>query len=258
MTSAESILLGVVQGLTEFLPISSSGHLLLFQSMFGMKNLHGLILFDLVCHVGTLLTILIFFSKQIMTLFRKDRQMLFNLVIGTLPLMGVAALLPVVEKLFATPYWLWLSFLITAALLFSCQHWSMQKAQMRRRDAFLIGCMQGVAVIPGISRSGSTIATAKLLGFSRQEAVVFSFLLAIPAILGGLSLKLLQLVLQPEKVMIADIALKEYFLGFIVSFLAGCCGLYLLMKIIRSDALKYFAWYCIAISLFCFVNFVLL
>lgn len=263
MTNAEALILGVVQGLTEFLPVSSSGHLIIFQSLFGIQDLENLLVFDLVCHLGTLASIFFFFSKRIALLFGHDLRTLIRLAIGTLPLVSIVFVLPYVEKLFNSPYWLWAPFFVTAGLLYAAQRWGHEKNEALLykhswRDAFIVGWVQCIAVIPGISRSGSTIAAARLLGFSKQDAVVFSFLLAIPAILGGATVEILQLIFKPEKAQLVDISLLEYAVGFFASFLTGLAALALLVRVILLDALNYFACYCLAIGLFCLLYFVIL
>lgn len=260
MTPSEAILLGIVQGITEFLPVSSSGHLMLMQALLGIDDLHKLVFFDLVCHAGTLLAIVIVFFQRLTALLGKDRETLFRIAIGTLPLFGVAAVLPHVEKLFGTPAWLWMGFFITAALLLIPGK-EMPAAvlhQYRWRNAFLVGCVQGIAVIPGISRSGSTISGARFLGFPKLEAAEFSFFLVIPAILGGIILKLTQGYFHPEKIFPADLPISTYLWGFFASFLAGMAALPLVINLVLHNALKYCAWYCIVIGFFCLVYFALI
>lgn len=263
MTSAEALLLGIVQGITEFLPVSSSGHLMLFQALFGMDNLRGLLLFDLVCHLGTLFSIFVYFFDKIRSLLTTDRHTLLLLVIGTSPLFLAVLALPYIEKAFNTPLFLGVGFFLSGIILllsdrFGADIPTKKLKQEECKDSFLIGCAQAVAVVPAISRSGSTISTARLLGFSRQNAFNFSFLLAIPAILGGISLELLHIFMRPEKIALAQVFLLQYFLGFIFSFATGLAALRVLVRFVLSDALKYFAWYCFAVSIFCTLYFVIL
>jgi undecaprenyl-diphosphatase len=245
LTTFDAIILGIVQGLTEFLPVSSSGHLQLVQHFLGLSKLDDYILFDLACHLGTLLAILIVFSNNIRSLFSKADFTLRLVIIGTLPLFPLVLILKPIKAFYADPSYLGFFFLITAAILFiGCKAKAMKPATERHwKEALTIGLWQAAAILPGVSRSGSTITGARLLGWSPQEAVAFSFLLAIPAILGGTTLELYKLWSAPEAV--PSLPLASYLAGFTVSFLVGMGSLKLLMRFAANDKLSYFAWYCL-------------
>ena len=198
MTTIDAIILGIVQGLTEFLPVSSSGHLKLAQHFLGLQNLDHYLLFDLACHLGTLIAIGLFFFQAIRNLFVGQTTHLRQVVLATLPLFPLVLLMKPIEAAYAEPAYLGVFFLMTAAILFLGVYYGKTSPEGQRhqhvwRDALVIGSWQALAILPGVSRSGSTISGARLLGWSPQEAIVFSFLLAIPAVLGGTSLELLKL-----------------------------------------------------------------
>ncbi|MEI8365546.1 MAG: undecaprenyl-diphosphate phosphatase [Parachlamydiaceae bacterium] len=252
MTTLDAILLGVVQGLTEFLPVSSSGHLKLVQYFLGLQNLDRYIVFDLVCHLGSLLAIIMVFFRPIRHLFATNSRRLWQVVIGTLPLFPLLLIMKPIKAVYADPSYLGFFFLLTAAILFvGCRFGKIVSEIDRQkhpwRDALLIGVWQAVAIFPGVSRSGSTISGARLLGWGAYDAVFFSFLLAIPAILGGTVLEVFKLWLHPETVL--DLPLSDYIAGFVTSFLVGFASLQLLLKLAVQNKFSYFAWYCLFLGL---------
>lgn len=254
MTTIEAILLGIIQGITEFLPISSSGHLVLAQNLLGMKNLKDLITFDIICHLGTLLAILVVFREQIKNVILKDRQTLIKLSIAILPLFPLVLLLKPIKKLFEEPQYLGFFFLITAFLLYLGIRFGQNKSEIqltknRYRDAFTIGLFQAGAILPGVSRSGSTISAARLLGWSYSEALTFSFLLAIPTILGGVILEMGQLFFKSSSAVHVEIPLLQYTLGFITSFIFGWGSLSFLQKLASKQQFMYFVWYCLLLGI---------
>lgn len=195
------LILAIVQGLTEFLPVSSSGHLVLAQTFLQARQ--GDIFFDVVLHLGTLGSVLAVYRREIRRLLRADGpaiRYVLTLVVGTLPAAAVGVLLKeAVEGLFHSPVFAAGGLLITAGLLFST-HFSGHNARdlaepwepraLPWRHALLIGCGQALAILPGISRSGATIATSLWLQVPRDEAARFSFLLSVPAICGALVLQI--------------------------------------------------------------------
>lgn len=258
MTLITAIFLGIVQGLTEFLPVSSSGHLILIQSFMGI-DLKNLLFFDLVCHAGTLTATLIYFFKQLINI---NKKTILKILIGTSPLFLIVPFLPFVKQLFTSINFLSLAFVITGIILLIGNQFGKEKhdnalQKKRWRNAFFIGCSQSVAIIPGISRSGSTITTATLLGYSRKEAAIFSFLLAIPAILGGLVLEITKDFFFNETAIISSIDFSIYLGGFFSSLIAGMIALPIMINLVVHNALKYFGWYCISLGIFCFFYFVI-
>ena len=195
------LLLAVVQGLTEFLPVSSSGHLVLFQHFLGVRE--GDVFFDIILHVGTLGSILLVYRREILRLLKFDRAAtgyLVSLAVGTLPAVIVGFLFKTrIEELFHSPQFAAVGLVITSAVLlstrFSCSSETLDASWEPRapvpQHALLIGLAQAFAILPGISRSGSTIAAALWMGLPRAEAARFSFLLSIPAVGGALVLQLM-------------------------------------------------------------------
>jgi len=252
MTTIDAIILGIVQGLTEFLPVSSSGHLELVQHLLGMQDLSQYILFDLICHLGTLLAIFFIFFNQIKELLFQNTSRLKQLILATLPLFPLVLIMKPIKAVYGDPSYLGFFFLITACILFLGVRFGkiIPETQRRKhtwRDATIIGTWQAAAVLPGVSRSGSTISGARLLGWSPAEAVTFSFLLAIPAILGGATLEIIKLSQHPEN--ISSLSLSHYSIGFLVSFIVGIGSLQLLIRLATHNKFTYFAWYCLVLGL---------
>jgi undecaprenyl-diphosphatase len=253
VTILDALILGIVQGLTEFLPVSSSGHLKLFQSLLGLQQLDHYILFDLVCHLGTLLAIVLIFFQQIKSaaLFQNSTRF-WQIVIGTLPLFPLVLIMKPIKAIYADPSYLGFFFIVTAIILFLGIRFGKtlppkEQDQHPWRDAFCIGLWQAFAIFPGVSRSGSTISGARLLGWIPQDAVTFSFLLAIPAILGGVTLEFIKWWQHPE--LTVSIPLTHYLTGFLFSFFVGFFSLKALMRFVVTNRLSYFAWYCLILGL---------
>lgn len=261
MTTLESILLGIIQGITEFLPVSSSGHLELAQHLLGMSDLHQYIIFDLVCHLGTLLAIFLILAPQIKALFTTNRERLYQVMLGTLMLFPLLLIMKPIKATFDQPEYLGPCFLFTAALLYAGIRFGkvaepQALAKHKWRDAIVIGLFQAIAILPGVSRSGSTISGATLLGWNRQEAITFSFLLAILAILGGTTLELLQLILKHGYDTMPNVSWEQYLTGFVTSFVVGCGALLLLMKLAANERFIYFVWYCLGLGILTTLYFI--
>lgn len=248
MTLWHALFLGIIQGLTEFLPISSSGHLALGQYFLGFEQLQRYVLFDLVCHLGTLLAILITFLPALKAGFFSDRTLFRQVAIATLPLFPLVMIIKPLKALFDQP-WLWgPCFLVSAAILFMGLHWQFPSRikPSSWRDPLAIGVMQAIAIFPGISRSGSTISAARVLGWPKEQAMQFSFLLAIPAILGG--------VLWEgghawnQSALSISLPWEAFAVGFLASFLVGMLSLRLLAQLLRRDKWNCFAWYCLVLG----------
>lgn len=247
MTNWEAIFLGIIQGLTEFLPVSSSGHLELSEYFLGFQDLHRYILFNLISHVGTLCAIFYIFITQIKQSLTNSSRF-WQVVCGTLPLFPLVLILKPIKAVFDQPQYLGICFIISSVLLFAGIYFRFRKAPTQGwKGAFTIGLFQAVAILPGISRSGATISAARLLGWQKEEAISFSFLLAIPAILGGTVLELLQLYRIPSSEM-APIGLTQFMISFLTSFIIGCLALKLLIRMTVQDKWSYFAWYCLVLG----------
>lgn len=247
MTYFDAVLLGIIQGLTEFLPISSSGHLVLTQELLGV-NQPGLT-FELLVHFGTLLSVLIYFRRPIIRLvqalyrpdMKEERRILLYLVIGTIPAGLVGVLLEdYFERAFASPLFTAFMLIVTGCILFSTRLARGEGSTVGLKSAVVMGIGQAFAILPGISRSGSTIAAGILSGVKPDKAAEFSFLLAIPAIAGAL-------VLEFDSLISLDSALLgQYLAGTLASFVFGLAAVYVVLATIRRGKFEYFAYYCFA------------
>ncbi|RKX29379.1 MAG: undecaprenyl-diphosphate phosphatase [Candidatus Zixiibacteriota bacterium] len=251
MTYWDAVLLGILQGLTEFLPVSSSGHLVLTQAILGVKE-PG-VSFELLVHLGTLLAVLVYFRQRIfqlvISIFRNDmkteRRILGYLIIGTIPA-GLAGLLlnDLFEEAFSSPMFTSAMLIATGFILLSTRFVKQLNKAVRLPSAIVMGIGQAIAILPGISRSGSTIASGLLLGVKPEEAAEFSFLLAIPAILGAVVLK------SNELLALDSSLVPQYLLGTILAFVFGLLAVIILMRIIRQGRFAVFAYYCFAAGAF--------
>lgn len=236
------IILGVVQGLTEFLPVSSSGHLVIIKNILGTAS-QDMALYT-VLHLGTALSLIIFFFKDILKALCDKKTLLLILVVTIIT--GVIGLggKEFFEKLFGSPKLVALALLVTGAiLLFTQKIREPKKDIVGFKDALLLGFMQGIAIIPGISRSGITISTLLFRKISRETAFKFSFLASIPAILGANFLEAREI----------ESALKgeflNFFAGFLASLITGLIALRVLKFILRKAKFHYFGYYCIIIGI---------
>ncbi len=242
MTVVESIILGLIQGLTEFLPISSSGHLVLFQRFFGLSK--GVLTFDVFVHLGTLVAVFVVFWKDIVSILKRPWQKLTLLIIvGMIPtgVMGIG-LKDLFEQLFASGKTLGIEFIVTGIILWwaeSVRQRGKDIDDMTYGDAAFVGFMQGVAILPAISRSGCTIAGALMRGIDRDTAARFSFLLSIPAILGAA-------LLDGKKVIEAGslgMGVVPLMVGTAVAAVAGYFAIKVMLGILRRGSLKVFTYY---------------
>lgn len=247
MTVTEAILLGILQGLTEFLPVSSSGHLVIFQNIFGLKQ-PG-ITFEILVHFGTLFSVLWVFWDDIISLLygfskRDNRKFLALLAIGTLPA-GIIGVIfaPFFVGLFQSVIVAPVMLLVTGGLLWLVNLLP-QKGRtaknMNIKDAFYIGLAQAFAIIPGLSRSGSTITAALWRGLDRETAVRYSFLLSLPAVFGATMLEMKGLFNEGIDLML----LWPYIAGIAASFLAGILAIKIFIQALKNRRFTIFAVYC--------------
>jgi len=240
------IVLGMLQGVTEFLPVSSSGHLVIAQQWMGI-NSPSLMLYDVFFHAGTLLAVLVYFRKDIWQLTRyiyqpDNRRLATWIILGTVPtaLIGFLAK-DWIEGLFSSSRAAAIGLLITAALLILSTRLRFKSPPMWL-TALLIGTIQGVAIVPGISRSGSTIALALILSLGYAFAFRFSFLLSIPAVGGAFLLELMHMETAPDSWLTVAI-------GVLMAALFGLAALWLLEKVMKRNRLHWFAIYCTVLAL---------
>jgi undecaprenyl-diphosphatase len=255
MTYFQVIFLAVVQGLTEFFPVSSSGHLVLFQKLFLIKE--PPIFFDVLVHVGTLFAILVFFRKEIRSLLvgllknkKEEKKDFFNLLFASIPIFIVGFLVKdYLKEIFSSVKLVGFSLLLTSLFLFLTKFFNQKNKNFNFKSAFLVGLFQALAIIPGISRSGSTISAGLFSGIRQEKAFKFSFLLSIPAIIGALFLQLLELKNN------TDLLLLQAILGMIVSFAVGFLSLKFLKRIVVNSQLWIFGFYCFLLGIASLVFF---
>ncbi|MBJ7449097.1 MAG: undecaprenyl-diphosphate phosphatase [Parachlamydiales bacterium] len=254
MSIYEAILLGIVQGITEFFPVSSSGHLILGELIFGVRNLSQFIPFDLVCHLGTLVSIVCFFFRDFIQLLTfSDRRLFLRLSLAILPLFPLYFLLRPIKEIYNQPKYLGFFFLTTALILFIGEklRFKLKTKPQSFRDSLIIGTIQAIAILPGVSRSGSTISCASVLGWERKDAARFSFLMALPTIMGGVVLEGASMLRHPQE--LPNLPISSYFAGFIFSCITGYLALHFIMKLANKGSFKPFMYYCVAIGLFTIV-----
>ncbi|MBS1272611.1 MAG: Undecaprenyl-diphosphatase [Candidatus Marinimicrobia bacterium] len=263
MEILRAVFLGVVQGLTEFLPISSSGHLALAQAVFGYEE-SGLT-FEVFVHFGTVVSVLVAFrqdiSRILAALFRgltkpdqwadlwetdDDFRMNWLILIGIIPA-GMAGFLveDLVDQAFQNPLLVGVMLLVTALILWSSRYAQVRESELDWKKSLLIGLAQTLAIIPGISRSGTTITAGMWLKLDPERAAKFSFYLAIPVILGASLIKLLDIVNTgiPQNALWALIA------GTVAAFLSGWLAIVFLMELLRKGKFSWFAVYCLIVGL---------
>lgn len=250
-------ILGVVQGLTEFLPVSSSGHLVLFQRWLPVSGDH--VAFDLALHIGTLLPVFVVYRADLMRIVtdavrgegppsqRPGLRLLAFIVLGSVPTAIIGLLFEDwFEAAFSNPFSVGIAFAVTGTVLFLTRYapaGGTDLTTMKPGQALLVGLAQGIAITPGISRAGSTIAAGMFLGLRRDLAARYSFLLSIPAILGAFLLKLGDL-------HASDAQLAPLLVGFVAAAASGYVALRVLLKVVDSGDFGRFAWYLWAVAAF--------
>lgn len=263
MSFISAIVLGLVQGVAEFLPISSSGHLSVFQNFFGMaQDASENLFFDVLLHLGTLAAVFVAYWGEIKALVleffsmvglrklprgqkpdRLSRRMIFFIILGTLPLLVVLPVKDVVDGLYGNTIFIGCAFLVTGTVLFLSDRMTRGNKDVKSStlvDILLVGCAQALAVCPGLSRSGSTIAAGMSRGFSREFAVKFSFLLSIPAVLGANLLALVDAI----QVGIDWSLMPMYLVGVVVAAVSGYLSICLLKFITQRGSFGAFCYYC--------------
>lgn len=251
MTFPILLLLAVVQGVAEFLPISSSGHLIVLGNLLGGSDgaLPDLNDVNIVLHLGTLGSILAFYWRRVLKLLTDDRRVIWLMLIGTVPAIVVGLPLKLLfEHMLESPLVAGLLFPVTGLVLLATLRLPTGEIDYRKmswRDALFIGCCQAVAILPGLSRSGSTIAAGLYRGLNRASAATFSFLLAIPAILGAGVLEGIDLLKDGQPI---SVPVDQLLIGATVSFVVGLAAIWLLNRWLQSGRLQIFAWYCLGLG----------
>ena len=252
MSWFEALVLGLIQGLTEYLPVSSSGHLAIGAHLFGINGEDNLT-FTIMVHVATVLSTLVILWKEIDWILKglfkfqmnEETKYALNIVISMIPV-GIVGVFfkDTVEDIFGSGLLIvGCMLLLTAALLaFSYYAKPRQKESISMKDAFIIGLAQACAVMPGLSRSGTTIATGLLLGNNKAKLAQFSFLMVIPPILGEALLDVMKAV--KGEAVAGDIPALSLVVGFIAAFVSGCIACKWMINIVKKGKLIYFAIYC--------------
>ena len=235
-----ALILGTVQGLTEFLPVSSSGHLVLGRYLLTSYKEPGVV-FEAFLHAGTLFAILYYFRKEI---FKLSKKYVFYIILATLPAALFGYLFsPFFEGLFESPRLVGFALLATGFLNLMTDLKVDTKRKLNYKNSIMIGFFQALAIIPGISRSGSTIFAGTRAGIKRENAAKFSFLLSVPAVLGANVLQFAKYGVSLE----ANAA--NYLVGFIFAFVAGYFAINTVIKVLKEKKFKYFAYYCFLVGI---------
>jgi undecaprenyl-diphosphatase len=267
MSWLESLILGLLQGFTEYLPISSSGHLAIVSSLFGIEGEENL-KFTVLVHIATVLSTLVILNREIMFIFRdlfkrqswdsynnlnEGSQYAIKIVVSMIPI-GIVGVFfkDYVEEIFGSGLAIVGIMLLCTALLLTFSYFAKprEKENISLLHAFIIGLSQAVAVFPGLSRSGTTIATGILLGNKKDKLAQFSFLMVIPPILGEALLDFVDMFQNTETATTDDgTSFGVLAIGFIGAFLAGCAACKWMISIVRKGKLIYFGIYCAIVGL---------
>ncbi|MBR1516778.1 MAG: undecaprenyl-diphosphate phosphatase [Bacteroidales bacterium] len=260
----EALILGVVQGLTEYLPVSSSGHLIIGAHLFGLNDGDSNMAFAIAVHVATVLSTCVILWREIVWLFQdlfkwkwnEGTRYIINILISMIPV-GIIGLFfkDTVENFFGNGLTVvGICLLITAALL-AFSYWAKprQKESISPLHAFIIGLAQAIAVLPGLSRSGSTIATGLLLGNKKEYLAQFSFLMVIPPILGEALLDIKGIAEIGIEQAMGGLTAIPLAVGFIAAFVSGCFACQWMINIVRRGKLIWFALYCTIVGILAIV-----
>lgn len=265
------MLLGIVQGASEFLPISSSGHLVVLYNVFGVQD--NTILLSVILHIATLIAVVICYFKDILELIKHPFcNTNKKLACATIPTVIIVLILKsLVEKTFSGSFVI-VGFLITAIVLLISQKLGnsnknnvfktqsgvfvtktthITNLNITYKQAFCVGVAQGIAIFPGISRSGSTIATGLICGVNKTDAADFSFLLSIPIIVAGMLFELIDVATGKA---VLNISVFGLLVGFVLSFLSGLLCIKLMLKFVKNKKLTWFSFYLIGLSCFLILN----
>jgi len=248
VTLIEVVILAVVQGLTEWLPVSSSGHLVITQKILGVNPP---LIFDVMLHVGTLMVVLTVFRKDILEIIKAFVRRDFETEEGKLALFIIVGSVPIaiigfvfydfLKSLFSNLLAVGIALLITGCVLFFSEK-RIGNRKIGILDSLLIGLAQGITIIPGISRSGVTLATGLLRRVDKAIVFKYSFLLSVPTVIGAT-------VMESKELAVANVNMTPLFLGAIISMIVGYASLKLLQKIVMNEKFHLFAYYCWTVGL---------
>jgi len=257
MDTLQSLILGIVQGLTEYLPISSSGHLAIGSALFGVEADDNLA-FTIAVHVATVLSTLVVLRKEVTWIFRgafsrelnEQNRYLIAILIAIIPVAVVGLFFrDAVEEVFGSGLLIVGTMLMVTALLLTFAYYATprKKERISYKDAFIIGLSQALAVLPGLSRSGTTIATGLLLGNKKETLAQFSFFIVIPPVLGEMLLDILKM--AKGEAAFGGIGFVPLLVGFVAAFVSGCIACRWMIDIVKKGKLVWFAIYCAAAGL---------
>ena len=254
MSILVALTLGIIQGLTEFLPVSSSGHLLLLNQIFGING--DFLFVSIILHFATLLAVVFVFWKDIWELIKHPfSKNAVNLYIATIPTVIIVLIFKkFIESSFENASLLPFCFMLTAVLLLITYLLSNKKnkveyenyCEIKKSSAFSMGISQGIAVIPGISRSGSTICTALILGENRKESAKFSFLMSIPIIIASM---IYEILFSTSSVSINEIGILPLIIAFLSAFFVGILSIKFMLKVVENAKYYYFSIYLFVLSI---------
>ena len=260
MNWLEALLLGILQGLTEFLPVSSSGHLTIGPELLNLNtSAADNLLFTVTVHAATVLSTIIILWKEIESLFKgtfftakwnTEKEYVAKILLSCVPVMIVGLFFKDhVEAIFGSGLLIVGSCLLVTALLLTFAYYAKarKKDTISYRDAFIIGLSQAVAVLPGLSRSGTTIATGLILGNKKESMAQFSFLMVLIPILGETFLNVIDMIKDPA--LLGGIGLMPLAVGFVGAFLSGCLACKFMINLVRKGKLIYFAIYCAIVGI---------
>lgn len=259
----EGLVLGLIQGLTEYLPVSSSGHLTIGAAIFGLQGEENLA-FTVTVHVATVLSTIVVLWREIVWLFRDlfkftwnaGTKYVVNILISMIPI-GIVGVFfkDEVEAIFGSGLVVVGICLLVTAMLLAFAYFAKprQKADISMRDAFIIGLSQAVAVLPGLSRSGTTIATGLLLGNNKEKLAQFSFLMVIPPILGEALLETIDLLSGSAEAVTNVVPASVLIIGFLAAFVSGCIACKFMIELVKRGKLIYFAVYCAIVGAFALI-----
>ena len=270
MSWLEALILGIVQGLTEFLPVSSSGHLTILSNLFGLEGESNLTMI-VALHVATVLSTLLVLWKEVVWIFtdlfskqswksytglNDGTKYAINILISMIPV-GIVGFFfkDTVEEVFGSGMLIVGIMLLVTALLLAFSYYAKprQRENISPLHAFIIGIGQAVAVMPGLSRSGTTIATGLLLGNKKEKIAQFSFLMVIPPVLGEALLDVMDIAEQGFGTAMSGISAGSLIVGFIAAFITGCMACKWMINIVKKGKLIWFAVYCLLVGLFAII-----
>jgi len=272
MDWVQALILGIVQGLTEYLPVSSSGHLTIGAYLFGVSGEDNL-LFNVVVHVATVCSTFVILWKEIVWILRgifavdrsesgsfvmnEEQKYALNILVSMIPI-GIVGVFfkDTIEGVFGSGLLIVGCMLLLTATLLAFAYYAKprQKESISLKDAFIIGLAQACAVMPGLSRSGSTIATGLLLGNKKESLAQFSFLMVIPPILGEALLDVLKVIKNGYEAVSGSISPIVLCVGFIAAFLSGCFACRIMIQVVKKGKLLYFAIYCAIVGLITLIS----